>query len=313
MVGIGEEIYRGLLDSGAVSSVMNRSVYEYLVSRELKLYECSVAITTVDGTAHMALGYMKVDYEWNGVRRKIPTLIVLGLKTQLVLGWDFWRAFGIKPCFTRDVCEIEIGSMSKEQVIETMFSSEPVDEASDVTPPKCVSVEEPHMLNEKEKAQLENVVSKLPFCKQEGELNKTWLKEARIDTGNATPIRCKIRMIPPAKLAKVIEEIDRLEKRGIICKVEASEWLHPMLAVPKTSGKLRICLDARCLNKVTKKNAYPQQNANRILSMIGKSEYISTIDLTDAYFQIPLHKDSQEKTAFAVPTRGTYVYCRMQM
>lgn len=67
------------------------------------------------------------------------------------------------------------------------------------------------------------------------------------------------------------------------------------------------------LNKLTKKNAYPLQNANRILAMIGKAKYISTIDLTDAYFQIPLHEDSQKKTAFAVPTRGTYEYRRMPM
>lgn len=35
--------------------------------------------------------------------------------------------------------------------------------------------------------------------------------------------------------------------------------------------------------------------------------------MTDAYFQIPIHPDSQEKTAFAVPSKGTYVYNRMPM
>lgn len=313
MVGVGEETYRGLLDSGAVSSVMNKGVYDYLVSREVKLYKCNVAITTVDGTSHMALGYMKVDYELNGVRRKIPTLVVLGLKTQLVLGWDFWKAFGIEPRFTRDVFGIEIGSVDKEQVTETIFNSIPIDEVADVTPPKCVNVEEPHILSDEQQKLLDSVVSKLPFCKPEGELNKTWLKKAKINTGDATPIRCKMRIIPPAKLARVVEEIDRLEARGIIRKVESSEWLNPVLAVPKPSGKLRICMDARDLNKLTKKNAYPQQNANRILSLIGKLKYISIIDLTDAYFQIELDEESQEKTAFAIPTRGTYVFCRMPM
>lgn len=153
----------------------------------------------------------------------------------------------------------------------------------------------------------------MPFCSVDGELSKTWLKTAKIDTGNAKPVRSKVRMIPPGKLEKVLKEIDRLEKRGIIRKVEASEWLHPMIAVPKQTGAMRICVDARKLNAVTRKNAYPQQNANRILSMIGKAKYISTIDLTDAFFQIPLDSSSQEKTAFAVPGRGTYVYRRMPM
>lgn len=321
-VDICDEIYRGLLDSGAVSSVMNKAVCDYLLSREYKLYECNVAITTVDGTMHMALGYVKVDYELRGIRRKVPTLVVERLRTTLVLGWDFWNAFGIKPCFVNEksghtvVSEtfgIQIFNQNEDSSHETTFVSEPVDEISDVTPPKCINVEEPHILNIREQERLKEVIDNLPFCKPEGELNKTWMKEATIDTGNAAPVRCKMRIIPPAKLAKVIEEIDRLERRGIIRKVEASEWLHPMLAVPKSTGRLRICVDARCLNKLTKKNTYPQQNANRILSMLGKAEYFSTIDLTDAYFQIPLHEDSQEKTAFAVPTRGTYVYCRMPM
>lgn len=86
-------------------------------------------------------------------------------------------------------------------------------------------------------------------------------------------------------------EIDRLERRGIIRRVESSEWLHPMLAVPKPNGKWRICLDARRLNAVTKKNSYPLQNANRILSLIGRAKYITTIDMRDAYFQISLHPD----------------------
>lgn len=202
-----------MLDSGAVSSVINRSVYEYLLSRDYKLYSCKVAITTVDGTMHMALGCMKVDYELKGIRRKIPTLVVVGLKAKLVLGWDFWKAFGIEPCFVSETFGIQVCNLSEEQITETNFNSELIDEAADITPPKCISVEEPHELNESEKTQLKRVVDKLPFCNPEGELNKTWLKVAKIDTGNAAPVRCKMRIIPPAKLAKVVEEIDRLERR----------------------------------------------------------------------------------------------------
>lgn len=342
LVDVCEEKYRGLLDSGAVASVMNRKVYEYLLGRDYKLYACNIVITTIDGTMHMALGYVKVDYELRGIRRKIPTLVVENLKATLVLGIDFWNAYGIKPCFVTEVLGIkvyrsieeeeaekktlrgvgEIFSLGTQELkksgeeqkeLQTIFNSTQCDEATDITPPKCINVEEPHKLSEVENVQLKEIVGKLPFCESTGELSKTWLKEARIDTGDATPIRCKVRIIPPGKLARVLEEIDRLVKRGIIRRVESSAWLHPMIAVPKPTGRLRICIDARELNKLTKKNAYPQQNANRILSMIGKARYISTIDLTDAFFQIPLHKDSREKTAFAVPTRGTYVYDRMPM
>lgn len=273
LVDVCDEKYRGLLDSGAVASVMNKGVYEYLLNRDYKLYACNIAITTVDGTMHMALGYMKVDYELRGIRRKIPTLVVEKLKATLVLGIDFWDAYGIKPCFVREVFgtkvyssieeeeaerkmssgvneifSVEIykptGEREKQEELQTVFSSTPSDEVSDITPPKCINVEEPHELVESERNRLKEVVDKMPFCDPNGELNKTWLKEARIDTGDAAPIRCKVRMIPPGKLAKVLAEIDRLEKRGIIRKVESSEWLHPMIAVPKRTEQLRICIDA---------------------------------------------------------------------
>lgn len=314
-VDIVERKFRGLLDSGAQMSVMGREMYEYLINQGHKLYPCDIAITTVDGTAHMALGYIKVKFTIRGIKRVIPTLVVEQSAAPLVLGMDFWNAYRIKPCFVSNTYGIQVvpGDSECTEDPNLVFHSESTDLTSDVTPPKCINVEEAHILTGKQRKELDEVIRKLPFCSEEGELSKTWLKTAKIDTGNARPTRSKVRMIPPGKLARVLQEIDRLEKRGIIRKVESAEWLSPMIAVPKPSGALRICVDARKLNAVTKKNAYPQQNANRILSMIGKAKYISTIDLTDAYFQVPLDETSQEKTAFAVPGRGTYVYCRMPM
>lgn len=314
-VDIAERKFRGLLDSGAQLSVMGTEIYEYLLSKGHELYPCNIAITTVDGTAHMAMGYMKVKYTVKGIKRVIPTLVVAQSSAELILGIDFWNAYRIKPCFVSNTYGIKVieGDSSQVDDPNTVFHGEIIDLASDITPPKCINVEQAHELNDEQRISLDRVIEKMPFCSVDGELSKTWLKTAKIDTGDAKPVRSKVRVIPPGKLEKVLKEIDRLEKRGIIRKVEASEWLHPMIAVPKPTGAMRICVDARKLNAVTRKNAYPQQNANRILSMIGTAKYISTIDLTDAFFQIPLDPSSQEKTAFAVPGRGTYVYRRMPM
>lgn len=314
-VGIVECKFRGLLDSGAQTSVMGLETYEYLLESGYKLFPCNIAISTVDGTTHMALGYMNVKYQVRGITRTIPTLVVQQSAAPLVLGMDFWNAYRIKPCFVSNTYGIEVIQESSESKDDPnlVFTSEITDEAAEITPPKCINVEQAHDLTEEQQKALDEVIEKLPFCKPEGELSQTWLRVAKIDTGNARPVRSKLRIIPPAKLARIVKEIDRLEARGIIRRVESSEWLNPMIAVPKSSGNLRICVDARKLNAVTKKNAYPLQNANRILSMIGKAKYVSTIDLTEAYFQVPLDESSQEKTAFAVPTRGTYVFRRMPM
>lgn len=314
-VKVHEEKYRGLMDSGSQSSVMNEEMCERVKEDGIELLPCDVYIRTADGTSHKALGYMNVPYLVRGIRRVIPTLVVRECAVELILGMDFWKAYRIRPCFVSNTYDIKVingGKIAFQDPNEIRNGSNDSFE-SDITPPKCINVEVPHDFSPEDRSKLDKIVESFPFCKEEGELNKTHLKEVKIETGGATPHRCKLRIDPPWKLKKIIEEIERLEKRGIIRKVECSEWLQPVMAVPKPNGKWRICLDARWLNAATKKNCYPQQNANRILSLIGKAKYISTIDMTDAYFQLPLHPDSQEKTAFAVPTKGTYVYNRMPM
>lgn len=308
-VSIKQKDYKGLLDSGATSSVMGKELSDELVKRGLKIFNCDVKITTANKKSTKAVGYMKVPYITRGVRRIIPTLIMDKCSSTLILGMDFWHAYRIKPCFGENIFGIEVNSDDKSHNYEIVDAFGD----ADIQSPRCLKAEVQHELSYQEKIQLDKIVSLFPFCNPDGELNKTWLREAIIDTGDAKPVRCKVRTESPFKLKKIIAEIDRLEKRGIIKKIEQSEWLHPIISVPKPNGTLRICVDAREINAVMKKNAYPQQNVNRILGLIGRAKYITTIDLTDAYFQIPLHKDSQEKTAFAVPTRGTYVYTRMPM
>lgn len=309
---IFDENYKGLLDSGAQSSIMNHALYEKMLSKGLALRSCNVILTTADGTGHKAMGYMDVPYKVEDKVRIVPTLIVKESAVGLILGWDFWNAFGIVPYFMPNKVNVDVAG-AREEAIQYCDNENLEDFESDITPPKCINVEEEHSLTFEQESRLSRAMSMFPFCNPSGELNKTQLREAKIDTGNASPVRCKLRYDPPWKLQRIIQEIDRLENRGIIKKIEFSEWLNPIIGVPKANGKIRICLDARKLNEITKKNVYPQQNANRIMSVMGKAKYISTLDMTDAFFQIPLHIESQAKTAFAVPMRGTYVYQRMPM
>lgn len=86
-----------------------------------------------------------------------------------------------------------------------------------------------------------------------------------------------------------------------------------MIAVPKSDGSIRLCIDARKLNAITKKNVYPQMNIDRIMSRIGSAKFFSSIDLKDAFYQIALSEHDREKTAFAVHGMGIFRYKRMPM
>ncbi|XP_036150132.1 uncharacterized protein LOC118648039 [Monomorium pharaonis] len=70
-----------------------------------------------------------------------------------------------------------------------------------------------------------------------------------------------------------------------------SEWSTPIVMIKKPNGTYRFCLDFRKLNDVSKKDAYPLPYMNSILDKLRAARYISTIDLSQAYFQIPLEKN----------------------
>ncbi|KMQ86252.1 reverse ribonuclease integrase, partial [Lasius niger] len=129
------------------------------------------------------------------------------------------------------------------------------------------------------------------------------------DCTQARILHC-YRCVSPKIQKAMREEIDKMLKGGII-EPSFSEWSNPVVMVKKPNGKYRFCLDFRKVNEVSKKDAYPLPNMSAILDKLRAAQYISTLDLSQAYFQIPLAKDSREITAFSVPDKGLYHFTRM--
>ena len=73
----------------------------------------------------------------------------------------------------------------------------------------------------------------------------------------------------------------------------------------KEEGRsLRFCVDYRKLNNVTKADTFPLP---RMDDISGGCKFFSTLDLKSGYWQIRVHPDSQEKTAF-VTHQGLYQF-----
>lgn len=60
---------------------------------------------------------------------------------------------------------------------------------------------------------------------------------------NAKPKFFKPRAVLYAINNTIEKDFDRLEKLGVITKVSQSEWVTPIVAVPKADGLVRICGD----------------------------------------------------------------------
>ena len=58
---------------------------------------------------------------------------------------------------------------------------------------------------------------------------------------NVTPVRLPLRKVPLALQRPLEEELDRLEKMGVIVRgYRPTDWLSSLVVVPKTSGKIRL-------------------------------------------------------------------------
>ena len=65
---------------------------------------------------------------------------------------------------------------------------------------------------------------------------------------------------------------------------------------------LRLCMDYRKLNAVTKRDQFPMPRIDKGFDIMAGSQYFSTHVLWSGYWQMELEANSKEKTAFAIPS-----------
>lgn len=276
----------GLLDSGSSCTILGKEGLEIVHYLQLTGNLSKPAIRTADGTLHVAVCEVDVPYGVNGIVKVVPTLVIPSLSKYLILGMDFWKTFDIRPKF----CSVTLDC----DVIE---GCENLDQNEQVE----LMCEQKNILN--------GVISGFLFT-TEGTLGTTNIFKHTIDTGDAKPIVVRPRPTSPFIQKEVDLELNRMLEMKVIEPAE-SDWANPIAITKKSSGKIRMCLDARQLNDVTVKDRYPLQHLMRILSRIQSSKYISSVDLSDAFWQVSLEDHSKKKTAFIVPGREQFQFTRV--
>jgi hypothetical protein len=83
-----------------------------------------------------------------------------------------------------------------------------------------------------------------------------------------------------------------------IIELSTSPFLNPLTVVSKEGGKIRICVDARKVNQVTVADHERSAPLHELLQRFEGAHYFTSLDLSSAYHQIPLHEDSRPYTAF---------------
>ena len=116
---------------------------------------------------------------------------------------------------------------------------------------------------------------------------RTSLYEHRIETDNAKPVRSPPYRLPHAYRERVRKELIDMEKGGII-EPTCSDWASPIVVDIKKNGELRLCVDFRKVNAVTRVDAYLMPRIDYLIDGLGKASLITTLDLTTGYWQIPV-------------------------
>ncbi|XP_073137176.1 uncharacterized protein [Henckelia pumila] len=114
----------------------------------------------------------------------------------------------------------------------------------------------------------------------------------------------------PEKDAVIKEQVDELLRAGHIEEIYFPTWLSNIVLVPKSTGKWRMCVDFRDLNKACPKDCYPLPRIDQLVDSTAGHELISFLDAYQGYHQIPLAKEDKDKVSFVTST-GTYCYVVM--
>ncbi|XP_051905587.1 uncharacterized protein K02A2.6-like [Hippocampus zosterae] len=119
------------------------------------------------------------------------------------------------------------------------------------------------------------------------------------------------RRIPLPLLDKVKQELSRMERLGVICRIEEpTDWCAGIVVVPKKSGAVRICVDLTKLNESVCREKYILPSVEETLGLLAGARIFSKLDAKMGFWQIPLTPHSEKLTTFITPF-GRYYFKRL--
>jgi hypothetical protein len=132
----------------------------------------------------------------------------------------------------------------------------------------------------------------------------TNLVNHRITVTSSDPVRVKQYPIPFHTQNVIKAEVEKMLQLKVI-EPSSSPYSSPVVIARKREGTNRFCIDFRKLNNITVFDAEPMQNPDSIFSKIIGQKFVSKIDLSKGYWQVPMEEDSKPMTTSSTPT-GLY-------
>lgn len=200
------------------------------------------------------------------------------------------------------------------------------------TPPKCTASHKPHtdLINIDPDCQLPDSI-KVEFGKMVHNFASVFSPSIPGYNGSCGPVKAVVNMgkvLPPQrkgklpqysrdKLSELQDKFDELEKLGVFRRPEdvniSVEYLNPSFLVKKPHGGYRLVTAFSDVGRYSKPQPSLLPDVDSTLRLIGSWKYIIVSDLSSAFYQIPLARESMKFCGVATPFKGVRVYTRSAM
>lgn len=127
---------------------------------------------------------------------------------------------------------------------------------------------------------------------------------------NVKPVIAKPRKVPHAYRDKLKQELEELERNGIIVKeTEPTDWVSNILIVNR-NGKMRLCLDPTYLNRALKRPHYQYNTFEEATIDLENVGILTSLDTKRGFLQKKLDEKSSKMTTFYTPF-GKFRFTRL--
>lgn len=259
-----------------------------------------------------------VDVVVGEIKTKAICLVVANLVREVILGVDWLTENRVIIDFITQSMKINDQETDSHLVTMHKYSQE---EDRKITVIQTVenypynqSVDEVHHKETKMQInEITSIIEKLDLSSRKKDmLHEVLLQNKEVfqdSPGRIKGFECKLNIkndeeyfernypVPYAYKGAVDIQINKMLEAGVIERT-TSPYINPLVVVIKKDGAVRLCLDARQLNRRLVPEHESPCPPQEILQSFGEFKWLTNLDLVASYWQVPLKRESRPYTAF---------------
>lgn len=248
-----------------------------------------------------------------------PFIVIKGLTQSIILGLDWLKKHNVVLCISKGYFIIETDTgvyriplrkptiMNDQRIfqIDSLNTLDKFKAGSYSLAQIQAIVNDSQMLNDPDKRRLFSLLSSYQdiFSDRPG-LIKNY--KHKIELRDCSPFKQQLYPIPHAYRKEVDRQIQEMLDYGVISRAQ-TEYVSALVVVKKKDGSLRVCVDARQLNKRMVNDHVIPINPNELLFKFTANACLSTLDMASSYWQVEIDPESKKYTGFMYRTE-TYVF-----